>query len=51
MGPRVSTWLWALVLIAAVWTTHWGAERLAEPLKKLRRQWGISAAASGASSE
>lgn len=40
--------MWALVLVAAVWAAHWGAERLAAPLKKLRRQWGISAAAGGA---
>ena len=44
----MSSWLWALVLGGAVWAAHWGAERLAEPLKKLRRQWGISAAAGGA---
>lgn len=39
---------WAGVLLVAVWAAHWGAEQLAEPLKKLRRQWGISAAAGGA---
>jgi cation:H+ antiporter len=43
----VSTWIWVLVLIAAVWAAHWGAEKLAHPLKKLRRQWGFSAAAGG----
>ena len=42
------TWLWALVLIAAVWAAHWGAEHLAHPLKKLRKQWGFSVAAGGA---
>lgn len=42
------TWVWALVLIAAVWAAHWGAERLSEPLKKLRKQWGFSVAAGGA---
>lgn len=40
-------WLWALVLVAAVWAAHWGAEHLAHPLKKLRRQWGFSVAAGG----
>ncbi len=44
----MSTWLWAGVLILAVWAAHWGAERLSEPLKKLRRRWGFSAAAGGA---
>ena len=43
----MSTWIWGLVLLAAVWAAHWGAERLARPLKKLRRQWGFTAAAGG----
>ena len=43
----MSPWLWALVLLAAVWAAHWGAERLSEPLRKLRRQWGFTAAAGG----
>lgn len=44
----MSPWIWALVLLAAVWAAHWGAERLGAPLKKVRRQWGISPAAGGA---
>ena len=44
----MSNWLWGLVLLAAVWAAHWGAEHLAHPLKKLRRQWGFSVAAGGA---
>lgn len=44
----MSVWIWALVLIAAVWAAHWGAEHLAKPLKKLRKQWGFSVAAGGA---
>ncbi|WP_017730893.1 sodium:calcium antiporter [Nafulsella turpanensis] len=44
----MGTWIWALVLIAAVWAAHWGAEHLAHPLKKLRKQWGFSVAAGGA---
>lgn len=44
----MSSWLWALVLVAGVWAAHWGAEHLAHPLKKLRRQWGFSVAAGGA---
>lgn len=44
----MSSWLWALVLLAGVWAAHWGAEHLSHPLKKLRRQWGFSVAAGGA---
>jgi Ca2+/Na+ antiporter len=44
----MSAWIWALVLVAAVWAAHWGAEKLAHPLKKLRQQWGFTAAAGGA---
>ena len=44
----MSAWIWALVLLAAVWAAHWGAEHLAAPLKKLRKQWGFSVAAGGA---
>ena len=44
----MNTWLWALVLIVAVWAAHWGAEHLAHPLKKLRKQGGFSVAAGGA---
>ena len=44
----MSAWIWAVVLLAAVWAAHWGAEHLATPLKKLRKQWGFSVAAGGA---
>lgn len=44
----MSNWIWAFVLFAAVWAAHWGAEHLAKPLKKLRKQWGFSVAAGGA---
>jgi len=37
-----------LVLLSAVWAAHWGAEQLAEPLQKLRQQWGVSGAAGAA---
>ena len=40
--------LWSLVLIASVWAAHWGSDQLAEPLQKLRRQWGLSEAAGAA---
>lgn len=40
--------LWSLVLIASVWAAHWGSDRLAQPLQKLRRQWGLSEAAGAA---
>ena len=40
--------VWIGVLLAAVWAAHWGADRLASPLQKLRRQWGVSEAAGAA---
>lgn len=40
--------LWSLVLLASVWAAHWGSDQLAEPLQKLRRQWGLSEAAGAA---
>ncbi|WP_414565741.1 MULTISPECIES: sodium:calcium antiporter [unclassified Anabaena] len=39
---------WVLVLAAAASGAHWGADKLAEPLKKLRQQWGLSEAAAAA---
>lgn len=39
---------WILVLLASVWATHWGSDRLADPLQKLRHQWGLSEAAGAA---
>lgn len=42
------TWLWGFVLLVAVWAAHWGSERLAKPLKKLRRQWGLTEVAGAA---
>ena len=38
----MSTWIWGAVLLAAIWSADWGADKLAAPLKKLRRQWGIT---------
>lgn len=40
--------VWAGVLLIAVWAAHWGAEHMAEPLKKLRTRWGLSGVAGGA---
>ncbi|SFH26506.1 cation:H+ antiporter [Palleronia marisminoris] len=40
--------IWVPVLLGAVWAAHWGAEHMAEPLKKLRKQRGFSVAAGGA---
>ncbi|WP_229638918.1 hypothetical protein [Waterburya agarophytonicola] len=40
----MSIWIWVVVLIAAVWAAHWGAEQLDETLKKLRQQWGLTQA-------
>ena len=45
---QLGLWLWAGVLILGVVAAHWGAEKLAAPLKKLRRQWGLTAVAGGA---
>lgn len=39
--------VWGAVLLLAVWAAHWGAERLASPLRKIRKQWGFSVAAGG----
>lgn len=36
------------MLLIAVWAAHWGAEHLSEPLKKLRKRWGLSGVAGGA---
>ena len=44
----MGVWIWGIVLIAAVWAAHWGAEQLGEPLKKLRSQWGLSQVAGAA---
>lgn len=41
-------WLWAGVLLVGVFVAHWGAEQLSAPLKKVRRQWGLTAVAGGA---
>lgn len=40
--------LWIAVLLASVWAAHWGSDRLADPLQKLRHQWGLSEAAGAA---
>ena len=40
--------LWICILLGAVWSAHWGADQLAEPLQKLRQQWGVSEAAGAA---
>ncbi len=44
----MSTWVWGIVLLVAATVSHWGAERLAKPLHKLTRRWGLTAAAGGA---
>lgn len=40
--------LWIGVLLASAWSAHWGADRLAQPLKKLRLQWGLTETAGAA---
>ncbi len=44
----MSSLLWVLVLIASVWAAHWGSDKIAEPLQKMRRQWGLTEAAGAA---
>ncbi|MDV2994556.1 MAG: hypothetical protein N4J56_004210 [Chroococcidiopsis sp. SAG 2025] len=44
----MNLFFWILVLLAAVWAAHWGADQVAEPLKKLRQQWGLTEAAGAA---
>lgn len=34
----MNVWIWAVVLLAAVWIAYWGAKHLEAPLKKLRKQ-------------
>ena len=45
---RSTVWLWVGGLLVGVFAAHWGAERFSKPLKKLRRQWGLSSVAGGA---
>lgn len=40
--------LWILTLLIAIWAAHWGSDKLAEPLQKLRQQWGLTEAAGAA---
>ncbi|MDJ0695526.1 sodium:calcium exchanger [Mastigocoleus sp. MO_188.B34] len=44
----MNLFLWFLVLLGAVIAAHWGADKLAEPLQKLRKRWGLSEAAAAA---
>lgn len=44
----MSSLLWVLILIASVWAAHWGSDKIAEPLEKVRQQWGITEAAGAA---
>lgn len=45
---QLNSWLWVGGLIVGVFSAHWGAEQLSDPLKKLRKQWGLTAVAGGA---
>ena len=40
--------LWGAALIVGAFVAHWGADKLSSPLKKVRRQWGLTAVAGGA---
>lgn len=44
----LNVWLWATALVAGVLVAHWGSKQITNALKKLRRQWGLSAVAGGA---
>lgn len=44
----MNLFFWVLVLLAAVWAAHWGADKIAAPLEKLRKQWGLTEAAGAA---
>lgn len=41
------TWLWGVALVVAAFVAHWGAEQLSEPLKAVRRRYGLAPAAGG----
>ena len=41
------TWLWGVALVAGAFAAHWGAEQLSEPLKAVRKKYGLAAAAGG----
>lgn len=41
------TWLWGIALVVGAFAAHWGAEQLSEPLKALRKKYGLAAAAGG----
>ena len=45
---QLSLLFWIGVLVIGVFVAHWGAEQLSQPLKKVRRQWGLTAVAGGA---
>ncbi|MFB6303683.1 MAG: sodium:calcium antiporter [Haloferacaceae archaeon] len=45
LGPVVS---WFVALFVSAWVADWGARRLAHPLRKLRRQQGLTGTAGGA---
>ncbi len=39
---------WLIVLLISVGAAHWGWEQIADPLQKLRRQWGLTETAGAA---
>lgn len=45
---KVQKFLWLGVLMVTVVGMNWGADQIAEPLRKLRQQWGITQAAGAA---
>ncbi|GGA45238.1 sodium:calcium antiporter [Okeania sp. KiyG1] len=45
---NINLLFWILILLASIWAAHWGSDKLAEPLNKLRQQWGLTEAAGAA---
>ncbi|MDY6900427.1 MAG: sodium:calcium exchanger [Cyanobacteriota bacterium] len=44
----MSIFPWVLLLLLSVYAAHWGADKIAKPLQKVRKQWGFSEAAGAA---
>ena len=44
----MSPWLWGVVLVVSAWVSHWGAEQVTHPLKKIRQQFGFTQVAGAA---
>lgn len=45
---NINLLFWILILLASIWAAHWGSDKLAAPLNKLRQQRGLTEAAGAA---